>query len=345
MAEPDPDAAFHAAEIRRPDDVPVGTPLTWLAERRTEASLRLMNTSLPNDCPDQVERGAVADALTELALGEALSRRVSNERGSTIRQALLLGATWDAVAAALDTTVAAAAHELKVWADDQYCLHRHQVAENPDTRVGLDGVEHAAMMGAYARGKELAAADARDGHRHREAVAAVPMLDTVGELRALLERLPDQMPLTLDDHPRALPGAGNRVHTVHPRRVVTVSEPGTNPQWHEPHLMLTQVYIPEGASDEEQAAIATRHDLPPAHAELARASYHLQRGDLEHGLGDLAAILSEAAHLMSNVAPCHVKTRSEQVNALRTEAERLTQAALQVRKLADELGPAKGNRH
>jgi hypothetical protein len=340
----DRNAEFMAAEIHRPDDVPHGTPLTSMAEKRTEAGLRLLNNTLPDDFPHQVERGTVGDALTQLALGEAISRTMGNQRGSTIREALLLGADWDQVAAALDTTVRAAADELRVWADGQHSLYQRLLAEDPDNRIGLDDEAHAAMMGAVDAVAERAA-DARDIYtdeapRGREAIAAVPMLDTVGELRSLLEQLPDEMPLSLDDYHRALPGEGDRVHTVHPRRVAMVSGLGTDHESHQPGLMLTQVYVPDGASAEEQAAVAARDDLPPAFAELGRAAYYLGRGDLERGLGDVAEVLAEASVLVGDDAAGYVATGSESANALNVEADRITHTAARVRKLANEVEAA-----
>ena len=56
---------------------------------------------------------------------------------------------------------------------------------------------------------EQAAADASDAYtqqapRLRSAVVAPPMVDPVGEPHTLLEQLPDEIPLSLDDHNRGL---------------------------------------------------------------------------------------------------------------------------------------------
>ncbi|MEW1926397.1 hypothetical protein [Streptomyces sp. NPDC088360] len=337
-----PDAAFMAAEVHRPDAVPVGTPLTSLAEKRTEAGLRLLNNRLPDDFPHQVDRGDAGDALTQLALGEAIRRTVSNQRGSTIREALLLGADWDQVAAALDTTVLAAADDLRVWAEGQRTLYHRLLAEDPANRIGLDDAAYAAMMGAVDAALEQVGA--RDTYgpqapRLRAAVAAAPMVDTVGALRALLEQLPDEMPLFLDDHHRALPGEPDQVHTVHPSLVGTVSGLGTPAESKEPGLMLTQVYVPFPAEEEEQAAVAARDDLP-AYGELARAAYYLERGELRPGLKDVTEVLEELAHLVGEVAAGYVARGSDAESTLRVETERITHTAARVGKLADEVEAA-----
>ncbi|MEU1312556.1 hypothetical protein ABZ419_27205 [Streptomyces cinnamoneus] len=334
------DVAFMAAETHRPDDVPAGTSLTSLVEKRSAAGLRLLNNRLPDDFPHQVDRGDVGDALTQLALGEVIRRTISGQRGSTIREALLLGADWNQVAAALDTTVLAAADELRVWAEGQRTLYHRFRAEDPQTQIGLDDEAHAAMMGAVDAALEQAAVSARDTHaerspRLRAAVAAAPMVDTVGELRALLEQLPDEMPLSLDDHHRALPGEENQVHTIHPRLVAVVSGLATEAESKQPGLMLTQVYVPFPAEAEEQAAVATRDDLP-AYGELARAAHYLQRGDLRPGLKDVAEVLEELAHLVGEVAADFTE-HDEDGSTLRVEAKRITHAAERVGKLADEV--------
>lgn len=334
----DPDAAFMAAEIHRPDDVPAGTALTSLAEKRTAAGLRLLNNGLPDDFPHQVDRGDAGDALTQLALGEAIRRTVGNQRGSTIREALLLGADWDQVAAALDTTVPAAADELRLWAEGQHTLYHQLLAENPDNRIGLndDAYDEVMRQVAFALGR--AAVDARDTHaeqapRLRSAVAAAPMVDTVGELRALLEQLPGEMPLSLDDHHRALPGEPDQVHTIHPRLVAVVSGLATEAESKQPGLMLTQVYVPFPAEEAEQVAVAARDDLP-AYGELPRAAYHLERGELRPGLKDVAEVLEEVAHLVGEVA-AEFAEQDEDGSQLRVEAKRITHAAERVGKLAD----------
>ncbi|WP_455355911.1 hypothetical protein [Streptomyces sp. SYSU K217416] len=334
----DPDEAFMAAETHRPDDVPAGTPLTSLAEKRSEAGLRLLTKRSPD------RDAAVGDALTQIALGEAIRRTVRSQRGSTVREALRLGATWEQVAAALDTTALAAADDLRVWAEGQRTLYHQLLAENPDNRIGLTDEAYDEVMRAVAVAVERADADAGDTYKQqaprlRSAVATAPMVDTVGELRALLEQLPDEMPLSLDDHHRALPDEENQVHTIHPRLVGMVSGLGTPAESKQPGLMLTQVYVPFPAEEEEQAAVATRDDLP-AYAELARAAYYLERRELRPGLKDVAGVLDEVAHLVGEVAAECVPTGSDAASTLRVETERITHTGARVRKLADEVEAA-----
>lgn len=182
------------------------------------------------------------------------------------------------------------------------------------------------------------AGEARDARaeqmpRLRAAVAAAPLVDTVGELRALLEQLPGEMSLSLDDHHRALPGEPDQVHTIHPRLVATVSGLATEAETTRPGLMLTQVYVPFPAEDEEQAAVATR-DALPAYGEFPRAAYHLERGELRAGLKDVAEVLEELAHLVGEVA-ADFAVHDEDGSQLRVEAKQITHAAERVGKLAE----------
>jgi hypothetical protein len=171
--------------------------------------------------------------------------------------------------------------------------------------------------------------------RLRTAVAAVPMVDTVGQLRALLEQLPDEMPLSLDEYHRALPGEPAEVHTVHPRLVGLVADLGTPAERKGRGLMLSQVFVPFPAGEEEQAAVATRHDLP-AYGELARAAHYLERGELRPGLKDVAEVLEELAYLVGEVA-AEFTEQVKDGSALRVEAKRITHAAERVGRLADEV--------
>ncbi|MEU6965129.1 hypothetical protein [Streptomyces chrestomyceticus] len=334
-----PDAAFLAAETRRPGDVPAGTPLTSLAQQRAEAGERLRTEH------DRDQDAVVGDALTQLAVGEAIRRAVRSERGGLVAQALRLGATWDQVAAALDTTELAAADDLRVWAEGQRTLYHQHVAEGSDVLAGLDEDAFAEVMRQVAFALGRAAVDARDARaeqapRLRAAVAAAPMVDTVGELRALLEQLPGEMPLSLDDHHRALPGEPDQVHTIHPRLVATVSGLATEAECAQPGLMLTQVYVPFPAEDEEQAAVATRDDLP-AYGELPRAAHYLERGELRAGLKASAVVLEEVAHLVGEVAADFTE-HDEDGEQLRVEAKRITHAAERVGKLADTVEEVAG---
>ncbi|MGW9439625.1 hypothetical protein [Streptomyces sp. NPDC055607] len=338
--ETDPKAASQAAEIRRPGDVAAGTPLSTLAERHTEAGLRLLSNLLPADYPHPVDRGDAGDALAALALGEAIRRTLGAQRGNGIRQALDLEASWDDVAAALDTTVPAAVNELRAWAEGQHHLFHTLRAEDPDNRIGLNREAYDEVMRWVAFGLGWGAVEARAARteqvpRHLAAVAAAPMVDTVGELRALLEQLPDEMPFQLDDHHRALPEEEDLVHTVHPSLVAVVSGLGTPAQTKQSGLLLTQVYVPFPADPEEQAAVATRTDLPP-HDGLPRAEHHLERGELRPGLKSAAKVLEDLAHLLGEVAGEFTENDKDDA-ALGLEAKRVAHCAERVGKLADEV--------
>ncbi|WP_052433028.1 hypothetical protein [Streptacidiphilus carbonis] len=190
-----------------------------------------------------------------------------------------------------------------------------------------------------AYGPEEEAVGMTDADRLRAAVAAVPMAGTVGQLRALLEQLPDEMSLWLDDHHRALPGESDHdALTVHPSLVGVVSEAGTEAARKEHGLMLTQVYVPR-VGEEERAAVATRSDLPPD-GEHARAAYFLERGELRPGLKDVAQSLMDLTYLVGEVAAGYVETGSDAHQALQVETERITQAAARVSKLADKVKAA-----
>lgn len=344
----DPETLFMAAQTQRPADVPAGTALSVLVAKRSAAGQRLLNNLLPEDFPHQVERGTAGDALTQLAVGEVIRRSVRNERCSTVWEALRLGATWEQVADALDTTELAAADDLRVWAEGQRTLFHQLLAENPDNRIGLDEDAFAEVMRQVAFAFGRVAVDARDTiaqqktARLRAAVAAAPMVDTVGGMRALLEQLPDEMPLSLDDHHRSLRSLldePNQVYTVHPSLVASVAGLGTPAESKQPGLLLTQVYVPFPADEEEQAAVATRDDLP-AYGELPRAAHYLERGELRPGLMDAAGVLDEVAHLVGEVAAGYVETGSDGKAALEVEAERITHAAARVRTLAGQVEAA-----
>ncbi|GAA0680207.1 hypothetical protein GCM10009536_08280 [Streptomyces thermocarboxydus] len=133
-------------EIRHPGDVPPFTALSRLVEQRIEHDDRLMNNRLPADHPHPLERGTAADALAGLALGEAVRRRIADEHGSRVREALELGATWSEVAAALDVFPDDARELLRAWAEGQHRLYRGNLAEGRPRPLGLDDQEHAAVL-------------------------------------------------------------------------------------------------------------------------------------------------------------------------------------------------------
>ncbi|WP_405438481.1 hypothetical protein OG373_13770 [Streptomyces avidinii] len=166
-------------------------------------------------------------------------------------------------------------------------------------------------------------------------VAAMPVINTVGELRTLLEQLPDEMGLCLDEHYRAVPDASNHgVLIVTPRLVDYVIESGTSAPRKMSELTLTQVYVP--SSRAEQAAVASRDDLPPF-SEYPQAQYYLEGGELGLGLKGLSWVLGEVAYLVRDVGVEHVQTGSDVASALQVEAERIADSGMQIRKLADEV--------
>ena len=81
-------------------------------------------------------------ALVGLALGEAIRRRIADEHGSRVREALELGAAWSEVAAALGVEPDEARELLRAWAEGQ---HRP---------LGLDDQEHAAVLALVALGDD-----------------------------------------------------------------------------------------------------------------------------------------------------------------------------------------------
>ena len=143
-------AHWKGLEIRRPDDVrtiPGGpVPLRWQAEKRGEHTDRLGNNLLPADFPHEVERGDAGDALAALALGESMRRDLGYERAGRVRTAMELGATWSAVAAALEVTPDEAREVLRAWATSQRHLYEGDVLEGRERPFGLDADGYAAVL-------------------------------------------------------------------------------------------------------------------------------------------------------------------------------------------------------
>ncbi|MFI2207665.1 hypothetical protein ACH47Z_44890 [Streptomyces sp. NPDC020192] len=110
---------WETLEIRRPDDVPSATPLSWLAAKESDHAQRLFRNLLPADFPHEVERGTADDALAVLALRESIRRDVEHGTGNRVHEALTLGATWTQVAAALDIDPGRARELLRAYADGQ----------------------------------------------------------------------------------------------------------------------------------------------------------------------------------------------------------------------------------
>ncbi|MBT2898522.1 hypothetical protein [Streptomyces sp. McG3] len=137
---------WKAQTVRRPDDVPPGTPLLWQIEKLTEHSDRLMNNDLPADFPYKVERGDVGDALAAIALRESMHRDIEHGRGTRVHDAIKLGATWSELATALDITTDAARALLRTWADGQHNLYQHYVDRGDTRPVGFDPDKYAALL-------------------------------------------------------------------------------------------------------------------------------------------------------------------------------------------------------
>ncbi|MEU4180917.1 hypothetical protein [Streptomyces sp. NPDC026589] len=136
--------------VRRPDDVRMisggRVPLSWQMEKRVGHVDRLMNRTLPADFPDPVERGGTDDVLAVLALSESIRRDLIARRGGDIREAILLGATWSEVAAAIDTTPDEARAILRDWTERQHGLHQTTAGPDDTQRLGAEENRHAAVL-------------------------------------------------------------------------------------------------------------------------------------------------------------------------------------------------------
>jgi hypothetical protein len=134
---------WQGLQIRRPDEVPAATPLTWQVEKHTEHNDRMANRDLPADFPYEVQRGDVDDALAVIALRESIRKDIEWGKGLRVREALELGATWTQVAAALDIDTTEARWILRRWVEGQLHLHQGDVAQGRERPLGLD--QHAAV--------------------------------------------------------------------------------------------------------------------------------------------------------------------------------------------------------
>lgn len=153
-AEPAPAAheVWPTLTIRRPRDVPGGTPLLWMAERHSEHSHRLANRDLPADFPHPVERGDAGDALAVLALGVEIERAAARWRAITIRTALECGATLRQVADALDNSPEAVRTDLLLWADSQHNLWCSDAAAGRERPLGIDAEAWVRIVALARRG-------------------------------------------------------------------------------------------------------------------------------------------------------------------------------------------------
>jgi hypothetical protein len=136
--------------VRRPDDVRMTSggrvPLSWQMEKRVGHVDRLMNRTLPANFPDPVERGGADDVLAVLALSESIRRDLTARRAGDIREAILLGATWSEVAAAIDTTPDEARAILRDWTERQHGLHQIDAEPGGDQRLSVEEDRHATVL-------------------------------------------------------------------------------------------------------------------------------------------------------------------------------------------------------
>ncbi|MFF5379439.1 hypothetical protein [[Kitasatospora] papulosa] len=136
--------------VRRPDDVRTITggrvSLSWQVEKHAGHIDRLMNRRLPADFPDPVERGDTGDVLAVLALSESMRRDLAARRAGDIREALLLGATWTQIAAAIDSTPDEARAVLRDWTERQHWLHQEEVERGESQPLDSDADRHAAVL-------------------------------------------------------------------------------------------------------------------------------------------------------------------------------------------------------
>jgi hypothetical protein len=146
-------ARWNELEIRRPNDVPCPTPLSWQIEKHSEHADRLLNNLLPADFPYEVERGTADDAVAVLALRESIRRDIELGTGNRIHQALTLGATWTQVAAALAIEAGQARELLRAYADSQRNLWLGY-EEKGVKPVGLDADAYAAILALVELGDE-----------------------------------------------------------------------------------------------------------------------------------------------------------------------------------------------
>ncbi|MGW0612040.1 hypothetical protein [Streptomyces sp. NPDC002788] len=155
---------WNALEVREPDQVPAATPLAWQVEKHAVHADRLMNNALPDTFPYEVERGTADDALAVLALRESIRRDVEQGRGTRVHEALLLGASWDEVARALDIEPDEARGLLRAWAQGQRNLWLRNAADSIRP-LGLDADAHAAVLALCERGDDEASAAADVGEQ------------------------------------------------------------------------------------------------------------------------------------------------------------------------------------
>ncbi|MER5259816.1 hypothetical protein [Streptomyces sp. NPDC002855] len=81
-----------------------------------------------------------------LALSESIRRDLTDRRAGDIREAILLGATWSEVAAAIDTTPNEARAILRDWTERQHGLSQIDAAPGETQRLVVEEDRHAAVL-------------------------------------------------------------------------------------------------------------------------------------------------------------------------------------------------------
>ncbi|GAB7035662.1 hypothetical protein AB0G35_15875 [Streptomyces sp. NPDC021749] len=131
--------------VRCPGDVPVTTPLSWMAEKHFAHGERLADRRLPAAYRGPEERGDAGDALAQLALGVRIARAVEQYRAETLHEALQLGATWSQIAAALDVGTDEARGILRSHANGQLRLYESEHSGGAGL-LGMNPEQHRAAM-------------------------------------------------------------------------------------------------------------------------------------------------------------------------------------------------------
>jgi hypothetical protein len=201
---------WEALEIRRPDDVPSATPLSWLAAKESDHAQRLFRNLLPVDRFPDAERGSADDALAVLALRESIRRDVEHGRGNRIHEAMTLGATWTQVSAALDVDPGQARALLREYADGQRRLWVGYEEEGIKP-FGFSADQHTAALALCELGDDEDYADAAT------ADASTPRDPVELEERIAADYADDEQRAAKGcTHPADEPCFGRRTPAAHP---------------------------------------------------------------------------------------------------------------------------------
>ncbi|MFD5415244.1 hypothetical protein [Streptomyces nojiriensis] len=165
----------------------------------------------------------------------------------------------------------------------------------------------------------------------RAAVAARPILDTVGDLVGLLSRLPQDMALTLDEQVRVDPSEPGQLYAVTPRLIGMVD---TDSMGKTTGLELGLVCVPAHEDPAAQAAAVTARDSLVPENVLARAEVRIESGDVQAGLKDVGALLKEVGYLLGESAKWLAKG-DPNAATLGVEADRIGHACARITQLAN----------